>query len=252
MFRTNPAEETTMTQRLNEFGQPIGPALDGWAPRPLPPDTPMIGQYCRIERLNAERHVAGLFTAYSLMQDDRDWTYLPGERPITLEAHKKHLREREDLRDPLYHVIIDPISRDPLGESAYMRIDAANGVIEIGHVRYSRRLMRTRAGTEAMYLFMRRVFDELGYRRYEWKCDALNSASRRAAERYGFTFEGIFRQAIVVKGRSRDTAWFSILDSEWPRVRNAFETWLAPDNFDANGKQRRSLADLRQPPITSI
>jgi RimJ/RimL family protein N-acetyltransferase len=126
-----------------------------------------------------------------------------------------------------------------------MRTDPVHGTIEVGGISYSPRLKRTRAGTEAMYLMMRRAFDELGYRRYEWKCDSLNAASRAAALRYGFEYEGTFRQVIVYKGRSRDTAWFSILDGEWPRVRAAFETWLADDNFDASGRQRRSLADIR-------
>jgi RimJ/RimL family protein N-acetyltransferase len=243
-----------MSERLNlqnQHGQPVGPALPGWSTRPLPPDAVLMGRYARVERLDADRHADDLFAAYGDTPDDRDWTYLPVDRPATLPDFVAHIRQIQTTRDPLHYAIIDLATGKAVGSSAYMRIDPANGVIEVGHVRYSRRLMRTRAGTETMYLLMRRVFDEMGYRRYEWKCDALNSASRRAAERYGFTFEGIFRQAIVVKGRSRDTAWFSILDSEWPRVRNAFETWLAPDNFDANGKQRRSLADLRQPPITS-
>ena len=126
-----------------------------------------------------------------------------------------------------------------------MRIDRANGVIEVGSIAYSPHLKRSRAGTEAMYLLMRRVFEELGYRRYEWKCDSLNTPSRRAAERYGFQYEGTFRQAVVYKGRSRDTAWFSIIDRDWPLLRSAFEQWLAPENFDADGRQRHSLTDLR-------
>ncbi len=239
-----------MPERLNTYGQPIGPALDGWSPRPFPSETahisPLSGRYVRIEKLDAERHAANLFAAYGETPDDRDWTYLPVERPATLDAFTAHTRNIQLSRDPLHLAIIDLATNKAVGSSAYMRIDPANGVIEIGHVRYSRRLMRTRAGTEAQYLFMRRAFEELGYRRYEWKCDALNAASRHAAERYGFTFEGIFRQAIVVKGRSRDTAWFSIIDSEWPRVRATFEAWLSPDNFEADGTQRRALADLRR------
>ena len=231
--------------RVNRHGQPIGPALDGWTPRPLPSDASMTGRTVTVEKLDADRHAADLFAAFGDTPDDRDWTYLPVERPVTLADFTAHTRDIQATRDPLHYAIIDRATGKAVGSSALMRIDAANGVIEVGNVRYSRRLMRTPAGTEAMYLFMRRAFDELGYRRYEWKCDALNAASRRAAERYGFTFEGIFRQAIVVKGRSRDTAWFSLLDSEWPRVRAAFETWLASDNFDANGQQRRSLATLR-------
>ena len=234
-----------MAPRLNSYGQPVGPTLDGWAVRPLPPDTSITGRYVRIERLDAQRHAADLFAAFQDAPDGRDWTYLPNERLETATAFEDHIRDIQTTRDPLHYAIIDLAAGTAVGSAAYMRIDPANGVMEVGHVRYSRRLMRTRAGTEAMYLFMRRAFDELGYRRYEWKCDALNAASRRAAERYGFTFEGIFRQAVVVKGRSRDTAWFSILDSEWPRIRAAFEAWLAPENFDADGRQRRSLTDLR-------
>lgn len=235
-----------MPQRLNEFGQPIGPALERWTPRPLPPDAPMMGRYCRIERLEADRHAFDLFEAFHRASDGRDWTYLPNERPETADAFEAHIRAIQTTRDPLHHTIIDLVTGKAVGSSAYMRLDPANGVIEIGHVRYSPHLIHTRAGTEAQYLFMRRAFEELGYRRYEWKCDALNAASRRAAERYGFTFEGIFRQAIVVKGRSRDTAWFSILDSDWPRIRAGFETWLAPENFNARGTQIRRLEEIRR------
>ena len=234
-----------MSPRLNGYGQPIGPALEGWSTRPLPPDTPLTGRYCRIEKLDAERHAEDLFAAHTYTGDGRDWTYLPVGPFETLAEFRIHLGQIATTRDPLHYAILDLETGKPLGSSAYMRIDPANGVIEVGHVRYSRRLMRTRAGTEAVYLMMRRAFDELGYRRYEWKCDALNAASRRAAERYGFSFEGIFRQAIVVKGRSRDTARFSIIDREWPRVRAGFEAWLSPDNFAADGQQHSSLAKLR-------
>ena len=144
-----------------------------------------------------------------------------------------------------YSVAIDAATGKAVGTAALMRIDPAHGVIEIGSIAYSPLLKRSRAGTEAMFLFMRRVFDELGYRRYEWKCDSLNGPSRRAAERYGFHYEGTFRQAIVYKGRSRDTAWFSIIDRDWPAIRTAFERWLAPENFDAQRRQKKSLASLR-------
>jgi len=157
-----------------------------------------------------------------------------------------YVRKEGVKSDPLHHAIVDSQSGKPVGTAALMRIDPNNGVIEIGHIVYSSRLKRTRSGTEAMYLFMRRAFDELGYRRYEWKCDSLNGPSRRAAERYGFRFEGIFRQAVVYKGRSRDTAWFSILDDEWPALRTAFEAWLAPENFGEDGTQRRSLSAIRE------
>jgi RimJ/RimL family protein N-acetyltransferase len=147
--------------------------------------------------------------------------------------------------DPLHHAVIDAATAKPAGTAALMRIDPDNGVIEVGAIIYSRRLQRSRAGTEAMFLLMRRAFDQLGYRRYEWKCDSLNAPSRRAAERYGFRFEGIFRQAWVYKGRNRDTAWLSITDREWPAIRRAFEQWLSPENFDPEGRQRRSLSALR-------
>ena len=147
--------------------------------------------------------------------------------------------------DPLVHAIIDPANGGAVGVASLMRIDAPAGVIEVGGINYSPRLQRRPAATEAMYLLMRRVFDELGYRRYEWKCDALNAPSRAAAQRLGFRYEGLFRQATVYKGRNRDTAWFSIIDSEWPALRAAFEQWLDPANFDVDGRQRQSLQGFR-------
>ena len=144
----------------------------------------------------------------------------------------------------MHHTIVDLETGKPVGTAALMRIDATHGVIEVGHITYSPKLQRSRAATEAMYLMMRRAFDELGYRRYEWKCDDNNLRSRAAALRYGFTFEGIFRQAIVYKGRSRDTAWYSIVDNEWPAIRRGFERWLDPDNFDAAGTQKEKLSDM--------
>ncbi|MEO1264864.1 MAG: GNAT family protein, partial [Pseudomonadota bacterium] len=147
--------------------------------------------------------------------------------------------------DPLFHAIVDPATDAAVGWAAFMRIDPANGVIEIGTIHFTELLKRTPAGTEALYLMMRRAFDELGYRRLEWKCDALNQPSRAAALRYGFTFEGIFRQALVYKGRNRDTAWYAILDSEWPAIKAGFEVWLAPENFDGHDQQRASLAACR-------
>ena len=234
-----------MSQRLNEYGQPIGPAVDGWSERPSPPNTPLLGRYCRVEKLDAERDGPALWAAYAEARDARDWTYLAVGPFADIAGYMAHARRMAATPDPLHHVIVDLASGKPVGTAALMRIDRANGVIEVGWVTYSPRLQRTPAGTEAMYLLMRRAFDELGYRRYEWKCDALNAPSRRAAERYGFTFEGVFRQAVVTKGRNRDSAWYSIVDREWPAIRTAFERWLSPDNFDANGRQRRSLPAIR-------
>jgi RimJ/RimL family protein N-acetyltransferase len=205
----------------------------------------MPGQYCRLEPLDAERHATDLFASYAEAPDDRDWTYLFPERPADITAYHAYVTSAAASRDPLHFAIVDLASEKAVGTSAFMRIEPVHGVIEVGAVTYSRRLQRTRAGTEAMYLLMRRAFDEMRYRRYEWKCDSLNAPSIAAARRYGFQFEGIFRQAIVYHGRNRDTAWFSILDTEWPLIRDAFEAWLAPDNFDDRGRQRRSLAAFR-------
>jgi RimJ/RimL family protein N-acetyltransferase len=234
-----------MSTRQNTFGQPIGPAVDNWSPRPRPQRADMVGRYSRLEPVNAQRHGTELFAAYMEAPDGRDWTYLFSERPQSPEDFHAYLSNLEKSDDPLHFTIIDTTAGNAVGTAALMRIDPAHGVIEVGSITFSPRLKKTRAATESMYLMMRRAFDELGYRRYEWKCDSLNAPSRTAAARYGLTFEGIFRKAIVYKGRSRDTAWFSITVDEWPRVRAAFEAWLDPANFDASGHQKRPLADLR-------
>jgi RimJ/RimL family protein N-acetyltransferase len=233
-----------LNSRQNEYQQPIGPPVIGWTPRPLPPRSALVGRHCRLEPVDTERHAADLYEAYSEAADGRDWTYLfVGPFP-DFAGYRDYLVKATANPDPLHHAIIDLASGKPVGTAALMRIDPAHGAIEVGHITYSPRLQRTRAATEAMYLLMRRVFDELGYRRYEWKCDDNNLRSRAAAARYGFQFEGIFRQAIVYKGRSRDSAWFSIIDSEWPAIRSGFEQWLSPANFDAAGNQVEPLSVL--------
>jgi RimJ/RimL family protein N-acetyltransferase len=204
----------------------------------------MLGRYCRLEPVE-QRHEAELFAAYMEAPDGRDWTYLFSERPENAADFRAYLSKLEKSEDPLHFTIVDTEAGKCVGTAALMRIEPTHGVIEVGSITFAPRLKKTRAATESMYLMMRRAFDELGYRRYEWKCDSLNAPSRAAAARYGFTFEGIFRKAIVYKGRSRDTAWFSITADEWPRVRAAFEAWLDPVNFDNEGNQRRRLADLR-------
>ena len=234
-----------MTEHTNAHGQPVGAAVDGWTARPRPSRTPMVGRYCRLEPLDADRHAAALFDAWNEAPDDRDWTYMFPPRPADAAACRAHVQAAAESTDPLHFAIIDTVAGVAVGSAALMRIEPVHGVIEVGGISYSPRLKQTRAGTEAMYLMMCRAFDELGYRRYEWKCDSLNAPSRAAALRYGFQYEGIFRQAVVYKGRNRDTAWYSIIDGEWPRVRAAFETWLAPENFDDAGRQRRSLAAIR-------
>jgi RimJ/RimL family protein N-acetyltransferase len=226
----------------NDLGQPIGSPVAGWMARDRPPRTAMTGRFCRVEPIAVQRHAAELHESNAEDEDGRNWTYF-GYGPFEhVDAYRSWLADMAASHDPFLHAIIDAGTGSAVGVAAFMRIDPPNGVMEVGHVHYSPRLQRTPAGTEAMYLMMRRAFDELGYRRYEWKCDSLNAPSRRAAERYGFTFEGIFRQATVYKGRSRDTAWYSILDHEWPARKSAFERWLAPENFDQQGRQRRPLS----------
>ncbi|GGE86701.1 GNAT family N-acetyltransferase [Stappia taiwanensis] len=234
-----------MTQRVNALGQPIGPAVPEWTPRPRPDKAAMIGRTCRLEPFDAARHVSDLHAAYAADAEARNWTYLP-YGPFASEAAFRDFAEATFTgEDPQFHVVVDQESGRALGVASFLRIDPANGVIEVGHINFAPALQRTVMASEAMFLMMVRVFDELGYRRYEWKCDALNAPSRAAAERLGFVYEGTFRQATIYRGRNRDTAWFSIIDTEWPALRRAFERWLDPANFDGDGRQYRSLAVLR-------
>lgn len=233
-----------MSHLLNTFGQPIGAPVPDWSKRPLPPRTPMIGRYCSVEPLDPSRHGDQLFEANALDEGGRNWTYLFAEPPSNRDAYKTWLTAKASENDPLFHAIVDSERDMAVGVASFMRIDADNGVMEVGHLNFSPALQRSRAATEAMYLMMRRAFEELGYRRYEWKCDSLNAPSQAAARRLGFRYEGLFRQAVVYKGRNRDTAWFSILDSEWPALKNAFERWLDPANFDSQGGQRDSLGAM--------
>jgi len=232
--------------RLNSLGQPIGPALPDWKPPPLPPRDAMEGRYSRVEPLDAARHTAHLHAANSLDTENRNWTYLSAGPFESAAAYRQWVEKVAAGADPMFHAIVDAATGKAVGVAAYMRMDPAHGVVEVGSINYSPLLQRKPAATEAMYLMMRRAF-ELGFRRYEWKCDSFNGPSRAAAQRYGFSYEGIFRQAMVYKGRSRDSAWFSIIDEEWPAVRAAFERWLAPANFDADGRQRVSLSSLTGP-----
>jgi len=233
-----------MSGHVNHLGQPIGFPVADWRPRERPPTTPMQGRYCRVEPLDAERHCAPLYDAYSADRDGRMWTYLPWG-PYAGFAEFRAATEAGLQREHFVtYAVIDAASDAAVGVASYLNINPAAGSIEVGGIAYSPALQRRPAGTEAMFLMMRRAFDELGYRRYEWKCNALNAPSRSAALRYGFRFEGIFRQADVVKGRNRDTAWFSITDGEWPAVKAAFEHWLDPANFTADGAQLQRLSEL--------
>ncbi len=227
----------------NELGQCVGVPLPGWKAPGFPVARGMVGRHVRVEPLVPDRHAAGLFQALAEETSGRLWTYLP-YGPFQHEAeYRAWLDAGARGQDPQFYALEHPHSRAALGLAAYLRIDPKAGSIEVGHLQFSPRLQRSVAATEAMVLMMANAF-ALGFRRYEWKCDALNAPSRAAALRLGFQFEGIFRQATVVKGRNRDTAWFSILDREWPVLRGALERWLAPENFDAGGQQRERLSVL--------
>ncbi len=230
---------------LNEYQQPVGAPLPDWSLRWRPALHVLEGHYCRLEPLDVARHANDLFAAYAQAPDGRDWTYM-GVGPFTdADSYRTYCEQAAASNDPLHYAVIDMRKGRAVGTLSLMRIDAAQGVVEVGHVMFSPLLKRTPISTEAQYLLMQYVFADLGYRRYEWKCDSLNAPSREAAARLGFQFEGIFRQAMVYKGRNRDTAWFSILDSEWDPLKAAFECWLAPGNFAEDGRQRVSLAALR-------
>jgi RimJ/RimL family protein N-acetyltransferase len=199
-----------------------------------------------VEPLDPQHHAEDLFAANREDTEGRNWTYLPGDQGPhrSLDLYRRWAETAASGDVPLWHAIIDSESGRAAGVAAYARIDRISGVIEVGGIN-SPRLRRRPAATEAMYLMMRRVFDELGYRRYEWKCDSLNAPSRNAALRLGFSYQGLFRQAVVYKERSRDTAWFSVIDSEWPALRQGFERRLDPSNFGSEGRQRASLSALR-------
>ncbi|WP_312935932.1 GNAT family protein [Pseudomonas sp.] len=231
--------------RSNDYDQPIGAAVTDWSPRAQPAAVTLQGRYCRLEPLNAERHAAQLYEAYASASDGRDWTYLFVGPFSALAEYRAYAEAAQDSTDPRHYAVIDLRSNRAVGTLALMRIDPTHGVIEVGSVTFSPTLKQSALSTEAQYLLMAYAFDELGYRRYEWKCDDLNAPSRRAADRLGFTYEGTFRQAVVYKGRSRDTAWYSIIDSDWPALKAAFVAWLDPANFDEQGRQRQALSALR-------
>lgn len=235
-----------MTRTVNELGQPIGFPVPDWRPPEPPSREPMVGHTCRLEMLDAERHAEELYAANRLDTQTRNWTYLPYGPFETSGAYREWVEDAAKGDDPLFHAIVDTASDKAVGVASYLRITPASGFIEVGHINFSPLLQRTRAATECMYLMMKRVF-ESGYRRYEWKCDALNAGSRSAAQRLGFSFEGIFRQATVYKGRNRDTAWYAIIDKEWPALDEAYTRWLDASNFDDDGRQRLRLSKLTGP-----
>lgn len=222
----------------------FGVEVPGWVPPPRPDGVAVLeGRHVRLERMDPDAHAADLHRAFSA--DDAIWDYLPYGPFGSAARYHRWAKDTAMGRDPLFFTIRDLASGHCGGVASFLRIAPEAGSIEVGHICLSPELQRTVAATEAMFLMMQWAF-ETGYRRYEWKCNALNLGSRRAAQRLGFSYEGIFRQAAVVKGRNRDTAWFACIDSEWPGLKAAYEAWLSPANFDAQGRQRERLADLTQ------
>ncbi len=224
-----------------ECQRPVGPIIPNWQAPPLPDGAPLEGRYARLEKLSADSHAALLYRAF----DGHDWVwdYMPSGPYASAAQFHRWMRDATVQDDILFYAIRDLETGEYGGFASYLRMTPESGSIEVGYIAMAPRLQRTRAATEAMYLMMKWAFDS-GYRRFEWKCDALNKPSRRAAQRLGFSYEGIFRQATIVKGRNRDTAWFAAIDSEWPALREAFQFWLSPSNFDPSGVQRERLSDL--------
>jgi RimJ/RimL family protein N-acetyltransferase len=233
--------------RLNALGQPIGVDVPGWQARPRPPRTVMEGTWCRLEPIDPDRHAAELHAANAADTKGAMWTYMNHGPFADLAQYRAWMDKACMGDDPLFFAIRDAADGKAKGLASYLRINPTDGVIEVGSIAYSPALQKTVAATETMYLMMRRAFDELGYRRYEWKCDTLNAPSRAAADRLGFRYEGTFVQATMYKGRNRDTAWYAITDKRWPEIKQAFEAWLAQDNFGADGRQRVSLSAFMPP-----
>lgn len=216
--------------------------LSDWRPRPRPARVTLVGSFCRLEPLDPLRHGDHLFAASMAPGAEERFRYL-ADLPQDRAGFEGWLARASAADDPLFYAVIDLASGRCEGRQSFMRIAPEHGVLEVGHILWGPAIARTRVATEALFLFARYAFDALGYRRLEWKCDAANEPSMRAARRFGFTYEGRFRQHMVVKGRNRDTAWFAIVDADWPSLRTAFERWLAPENFDPRGRQKARLAD---------
>ena len=224
----------------NAQRQPIGAPVPDWKGCPALDSSPLHGRTCDVVALRPS-HTSELHKAFSQDKTGALWAYMPTGPFASEAAYSAWVETACQSTDPLFFTIIDRSNELPIGVASYLRIQPENGVAEVGYITFSPALQRTVMATEAMYLMMKRVFDDLGYRRYEWKCDALNTPSQRAAKRLGFSYDGLFKQALVYKGRNRDTAWFSILDKDWPAIKAAFEAWLDPANFDKNGQQRKAL-----------
>jgi RimJ/RimL family protein N-acetyltransferase len=242
---------TTPQNQTNELGLTVGFAVENWRGANLPNDSLIKGQHCTLEPLNIDKHSSDLLDAYNKDTEGRNWVYLPYGPFEKIEDIRTWMENSCFTGDPYFYAIVDNKSQKASGVASYLRITPGAGSIEVGHINYSPALQSTVAATEAMYLMMKNAFD-LGYRRYEWKCNALNEKSCNAAKRLGFTYEGTFRQMMVVKGQNRDSAWFSCLDREWPAIQSAFNKWLSRDNFDSEGIQKEALSALTKAALSSL
>ncbi len=236
----NIVTDSIVMHEINQFNQIVGNLIENWSEAKNPEHKVMKGEYCSLEPIDIDKHANKLLTNLSFENQGESWTYLPYGPFIDQGEFHSWLSATNAEQDTKLYAILNT-KQEPIGIAGYLRINPKHGVIEVGHIHYSKLLQKTPAATEAMYLMMKYAFEELGYRRYEWKCNSLNETSRNAALRLGFKFEGIFRQSNVFKKRNRDTAWFSIIDSEWLEIKNRFLQWLRRENFDMNGKQISSL-----------
>lgn len=231
-------------QDTNEFGQPVGKVVPDWKPRQLPEAVTLTGHTCRLEPLDI-KHVDDLFAAYS-HSDERYWTYQSIGPFSNMEEFRKYVEIETNNTNMRHYTVIDLNSQKAVGMTALMRIVPDHGEIEVGRVAFSSLMSQSTLSTEAQYLLMTYVFDELGYRRFVWKCDNNNVPSKNAAQRLGFLFEGLFRKYFIVKGHIRDVAQFAITDDRWPMLKTVFQTWLTPNNFDKYGRQIRKLDEIRE------
>lgn len=219
--------------------------LSHWTPRPKPSTSPLDGHFVRLEKLDPDKHADGLFDASAQPDGEERFQWLPDFPPVDRNEFRKWVEQSAASEDPIFFAVIDKATGKIAGRQTFMRMDTANGVAEIGHIYWGPLVSRKPAATEALFLFARHIFDDLGYRRFEWKCNNENLPSKRAAQRFGFRHEGVFHQHLIVKGRNRDTAWFAMLDKDWEYLRPAYEAWLAPENFDAAGVQKKKLEAFR-------
>lgn len=225
----------------NSLGQVVGESIPNWKGALEPDGRQLVGEFCQLERLDISKHGAALFDAFMSDSEHRNWTYLPYGPFETPDEFCNYFKQYEDALDPFFYTVIRKQDNAAIGLASYLRVTPSMGSIEVGHIHFSPLLQRSSIATESMYLMMKHIFEDLGYRRYEWKCNNLNDASKNAALRLGFSHEGVFRQTGVYKGRNRDTAWFSILDNEWEKAKIGFNKWLSPSNFDENGYQLSKL-----------